>query len=140
MNTIKTFKTILFLFVSLYTFSQAYETITIQSVKGSITLDGLSNEKAWEDIIPFRPVMQRPVFGEEPSEKTEILLAYEDDYLYVAGRLYDKEPDKILGTSYKRDAGNASSEWFGVALDTYNDNENAMAFFTTPTEVGCEYC
>ncbi len=133
MNTIKTFTTILFLFISLYTFSQDYETITIQPVQGSISLDGLSNEEAWEDIIPFNPVMQRPVFGEEPSEKTEILLAYEDDYLYVAGRLYDKEPDKILGTSYKRDAGNASSEWFGVALDTYNDNENAMAFFTTPT-------
>jgi len=133
MNTIKALKTILFLVISLYTFSQDYETISIPRVKGPITLDGLSNEEAWKGIIPFNPVMQSPVFGVEASEKTDILLAYNDDYLYVAGRLYDKEPDKILGTSYKRDAGNASSEWFGVALDTYNDKENAMAFFTTPT-------
>ena len=113
--------------------SQLPGTINIQRINGSVTLDGLSNESAWEGINTFKPTMQRPVFGIEPTEETEILLAYDDNYIYVAGRLYDKEPDKILATSYKRDAGNASMEWFGVALDTYNDKENAVAFFTTPT-------
>ncbi len=107
--------------------------ISIQRIKSDIIFDGLSNEDAWSGIIPFKPVIQRPVFGKDPTEITEILVAYDVNYIYVAGRLYDKEADKIQANSYKRDAGNASSEWFGIALDTYNDNENAMAFFTTPT-------
>ena len=133
MNIIKTILIILSSVIWISSFSQVKDTIIIKNTQEVITIDGLSDEEAWSEIVPFIPVMQRPVFGEKPTEKTELLMTYDDDFLYVAGRLYDKEPDKILGTSFKRDAGNASMEWFGVALDTYNDKENAMAFFTTPT-------
>jgi hypothetical protein len=105
----------------------------IQRINGRITLDGLSNESAWAGITAFNPVMQRPVFGNNPTELTDIFVAYDDDYLYVAGRLYDTEPDKIQITTLKRDNANQSSEWFGIVLDTYNDKENAVAFFTTPS-------
>jgi hypothetical protein len=98
----------------------------------SITLDGLSDEPAWEGIEPLTVVEHTPDFGNEPSERTEILVTYDDDFLYVAGRLFDQEPSRIQANSKQRDSGDPSSEWFGIVIDTFNDKENGLAFFTTP--------
>ena len=109
------------------------ESIVIQRLAGPITLDGLSDEEAWKSIQPLPMVMQVPNFGNPPSEKTEILLGIDDDHLYVAGRLYDREPAKIQSPSKKRDYMQANTDWFGMIFDTFNDKENALAFFTTPS-------
>jgi hypothetical protein len=77
--------------------------------------------------------MQSPNFGEPCSERTEALLGYDDDYVYVAGRLYDREPNKIQSQTSKRDAMAASTDWFGIFLDTFNDKENSLAFLTSPS-------
>jgi hypothetical protein len=37
-------------------------------------------------------MMTCPIFGAEPSEKTEFRIAYDDDYLYVSGVLHDRAP------------------------------------------------
>jgi len=107
--------------------------LIIPRIKGPVKLDGLSNEPAWEGIEPFPVVMFMPNFGAEPSERTEILVAYDENFLYVAGRLYDREPSKIQANSKERDSGDPSSEWFGIVIDSFNDKENALAFFTTPS-------
>ena len=86
----------------------------------------------WADLPPLCMVMQTPTFGEACSERSEALLGYDDDYVYVAGRMYDREPDKIQSPTKKRDAMVATTDWFGVFLDTFNDKENSLAFFTTP--------
>jgi len=106
--------------------------LVLPRINGPVTLDGLSNEPAWEGIESFPVVMHMPNFGAEPSERTEILVAYDDDFLYVAGRLYDREPSKIQANSKKRDSQDPSSEWFGIYIDSFNDKENALAFLTTP--------
>ena len=105
----------------------------ISRLNGSVQLDGLSQEPAWEDIKPLPVVMHSPNFLDEPTEKTEILVAYDHDYLYVAGRLYDSEPSKIQCTSKKRDDMKANNDWFGIVIDTFNDKENALVFFTAPS-------
>lgn len=107
--------------------------IRIQRINTPIKLDGLSNEAAWDGIKSLPIIMRTPIFGNEPSEFTEILLGYDDDYIYVAGRMYDSEPSKIQATSFKRDGGwNWNTDHLGVIFDTFNDNENAVLFATTP--------
>jgi hypothetical protein len=107
--------------------------IVISRLAGPITLDGRSVEPGWEGVRPFCMVMQSPAFGEPTSERTEALLGYDDEYVYVAGRMYDREPDRIQAPTKKRDAMVATSDWFGVLFDTFNDKENSLAFFTTPS-------
>ncbi|MBC8180731.1 carbohydrate binding family 9 domain-containing protein [candidate division KSB1 bacterium] len=97
-----------------------------------IEFDGLCDDTVWQNIEPLPIIMHQPTFGLEPTEKTEVLIAYDDDYFYVAGRLYDKEPSKIQSTSKKRDFLGGNADWFGLILDTFNDKENAVSFFTTP--------
>ena len=108
------------------------EKIVISRVAGAITLDGQSDEPGWGNAKPLCMVMQSPDFGEACSERTEALLGFDDQFIYVAGRLYDVEPDRIQAQTKKRDAMVASSDWFGVLFDTFNDKENSLAFFTTP--------
>lgn len=112
---------------------QTSDYLTITRISSPIKLDGISNEKAWEGIDPLPVVMQKPVFGGEPSERTEILIGYDSDYLYVAGRMYDSSPEEIHMTTMKRDDFSESSDSFGIVLDTFNDNENALMFCTTPS-------
>jgi hypothetical protein len=107
--------------------------ILIKRFSGPITLDGLSQEAAWKEIRPLQMVSHIPDFGNPPSEKTEVLLGFDDNYLYVAGRLYDREPLRIQSPSKKRDYSEGGSDWFGVVLDTFNDKENGLAFLTTPS-------
>jgi len=108
------------------------EKIVISRVAGAIELDGRSFEPAWGNAKPLCMVMQSPDFGEGCSERTEALLGFDDQYIYVAGRLYDDEPGRIQAQTKKRDAMTATSDWFGVLFDTFNDKENSLAFFTTP--------
>lgn len=107
--------------------------LIIPRINGPVTLDGLSDEPAWEGIEPLPVVIHTPNFGNEPTERTEILVAYDNNYLYVAGRLYDSEPLKILNTSKKRDSMSSTNDWFGIIIDSFNDKENALGFFTVPS-------
>jgi hypothetical protein len=106
--------------------------VVIQRLSLPVTFDGLSNEEAWKDIQVLPMVMMIPNFGFPPSEKTEVLVGFDDEFLWVAGRLYDSEPAKIQARSKKRDLQEASSDFFAVIFDTFNDKENALSFSTTP--------
>jgi len=111
------------------------EPIKIQRIKSPVVLDGLSNESAWEGIRSFPMIMRTPNFGNEPSERTEILIGYDDDYIYVAGRLYDSEPSKIQATSFKRDGWEYNTDQLTIIIDAFNDNENSVVFSTTPVGI-----
>ncbi|MCH7521146.1 MAG: hypothetical protein IIB42_05530, partial [Candidatus Marinimicrobia bacterium] len=75
----------------------------LQRLTGPIILDGLSDEPAWEAVAPFPMTMFQPTYQGTPTERTEIRVAYDDDYLYVAGRMFDSDPTGIVATSFKRD-------------------------------------
>lgn len=107
--------------------------MTACRIQGPVTLDGILNESAWEKVPPLPYKMQNPQFGASPSERAEVLLAYDDDYLYLGGRLWLSDPSYLRPTTYKRDAFDGTTDYFGIIIDSYLDKENAMAFFTTPT-------
>jgi len=124
-------KLIFILMVTTSSFGYSQERIEITRLDNKIILDGIINEKVWSTITPLPFIQHKPVYGDKPTERTEVRLAYDDNYLYIAGSLFDTE--RVQSTSLERDGGNSSSDWFGVAIDSYNDKENATAFFTTPS-------
>lgn len=111
----------------------AQEMITIPKTNGELIFDGIPDEAFWDEIDPFPVIMFQPVHGNEPSEKTEIRLCYNDQYLLLSGRLYDKDPSQIQNNTKKRDEFGGNSDFFGIIIDNFNDNENAIAFSTTPS-------
>jgi opacity protein-like surface antigen len=107
--------------------------LVISRVTGPIVLDGRLDEPAWRALAPFNMIMQAPNFGEACSEKSEVLIGFDDDHVYVGARMFDREPDKIQSPTKKRDTMVPTTDWFGVFFDTFNDKENALAFLTTPS-------
>ena len=110
----------------------AQDEVILQRLQGPITLDGFSNEQAWEHIKPLPLTMFTPTFRGRPTERTEIRVAYDDRYIYLSGRLYDSDPSGIQGYSLLRDA-DRGGDFLNFIIDTFNDNENAVGVMTTPT-------
>ena len=105
--------------------------IKLQRLAGPIQLDGLIDEPAWQAVEPFPLVMYQPTYKGTMAEPTEIRVAYDDDYLYAAGHFYVNNPDDLRGNSFYRDRW-SGDDTFGLVLDTFNDNERALWFYTTP--------
>ncbi len=122
-----------FLFVLCWHFVTAQEEIIIPKTDGELVFDGIPDEAFWDEVDPFPVVMFQPVHGNEPTEKTEIRLCYNDQYLLLSGRMYDKNPSEIQDNTKKRDEFGGNSDGFGIIIDNFNDNENAIVFSTTPS-------
>lgn len=95
--------------------------LLIPKIEGLIELDGRVDEAAWTEAKRLSPVQHRPNFGESPTERTEFLIGYTEEYLWVACRCYDQSP--LSTPSFKRDYLPLDSDYFGLSLDTFNDNE-----------------
>jgi len=106
--------------------------VIISKFTQPVTFDGIPDEEAWNAVIPFKMTMHSPVFGKEPTEKTDVRMAYDDKFLYVGAMIYYEDPGMIRSASYKRDYQGVGGDWFGIFLDTYNDKENAVIFGTSP--------
>ncbi len=113
--------------------SQKAAPMTVARIDG-IRFDGLVNEPAWDAIDPAPMVQYEPNAGASPTEDTEIRMAYDDTYFYVSIRAYDTDPKGIRATSLYRDRI-AGSDHLEVVLDTYNDNQSAYIFTTTPAGI-----
>ena len=114
--------------------ADAQEPLRLTRLVESIQLDGISNEPEWQKIEPLPMTMNRPTYPGEPTEKTEIRLAYDKDYLYCAARCYDSDPSGIRVNSLYRDRSSKDDK-FGIILDTFNDKNSALSFWTTPAGV-----
>ena len=64
----------------------------------------------------------------EPSERTEVRLLYDDDFLYIAVRCFDRRPDRIIATQMRRDGELFLDDRVQVVLDTFFDRRNAFFF------------
>jgi hypothetical protein len=121
------------------TFANAQESLTIPKIQGEFKFDGVVNDACWQNLQPLPMVMHTPVFGNPPTEKSEVMIGYDNTYIYVGARLYDSEAANMLVTSKKRDEISGSNEAFTIIFDSFNDKENALAFSTTPSGLRSDF-
>jgi len=91
-------------------------------------IDGRLDDPVWETAPPatgFRQVAPRD--GDQPSDRTEVRVAYDGTAIYVAARMYDAEPAAVVGRLGRRDA-ETSSDQFTVYIDSYHDRQTAFQF------------
>lgn len=115
------------------------EAVNINRLAVPITFDGIPKEEAWDIAAKFDLTMHRPNFGSLPSEISEVKIAYDNEFLWIGANLYMKDAGEIFSPTKKRDEELFDYDAFGIVLDTYDDNENALAFFTTPTGLRTDY-
>lgn len=103
-------------------------------LSGPIVLDGVIDEPAWQQVPPLPMTVYTPTYQGPFTERTEILVAYDDDYLYMAGRLYDSDPAGVRANTLYRDQY-SGDDVLAIVIDSYNDNETALWFATSPPGV-----
>ena len=124
------------LFFTLYVFcSEDSLQVTTRSYTATWTdkpprIDGILDDPCWDEgtwASDF--IQQQPYEGQPASFPTEINIQYNTNYLFVAIRCYDGEPEKIRRIFGSRDA--FTGDVTGIALDSYNDNKTAFEFNLT---------
>ncbi|HYQ56183.1 MAG TPA: DUF5916 domain-containing protein [Draconibacterium sp.] len=115
------------------------DVVPIPKNNESVTFDGVPDEAFWQSGRQFDLVMHSPNFGAAPGEATDVYISYDDNYFWVAAFLNYTDPSNIVSTSKKRDEKSKNPDAFGILLDTYDDNENALAFFTMPAGQRIDY-
>jgi hypothetical protein len=143
MDTLMVFhKTLIITFLTVFLQLQCYsqeqpeklinDTVRIERIKFPVKIDGRIEEDAWKEIKSFSLREIQPEYGGEPSERTEFLLGYDNDYIYAAGRFFNSNPTDLQVTSYKRDNWHYSTDFMALLFDTFNDNENGVMFLASP--------
>ena len=111
--------------------SPTAEPMTLTRLARPITLDGRPTAEEWRDVPALPLTLYAPVFRGTPKQRTEIRVAYDDDYFYAAGWFYDDDPSGVRVNSLYRDRWNGDDA-FAIYIDAFNDNQNAKWFGTTP--------
>lgn len=110
----------------------------VTRVQAAPVIDGRLDDAVWREAPPITDFIQRELNeGVPASERTEVRIIADGQYLYVGARLYDSEAHLIVPGEKVRDVQLANSDYFGLILDTYLDRQNGFVFATTPA--GIEY-
>jgi hypothetical protein len=118
-------------------FSQ--DPVQIKRLGSAIEFDGNPNEAAWESLDLFPLTMHRPNFGNQPSEESDVRVGYDNEYLWIGASLFMKDASRIYAATKKRDEMLFDYDAFGIVVDSYNDNESGLAFYTAPTGLRTDF-
>ncbi|QIA06567.1 DUF5916 domain-containing protein [Draconibacterium halophilum] len=117
----------------------AQNEIAIKPLSGELNFDGQVSEPEWKLSQDFQMMMHYPVYNNTPTEKSEVYITFDDTYLWIGAVLHYNDINNVVSTSKKRDEVSENSDAFGIVLDSYNDNENGLAFFTMPSGLKIDY-
>jgi hypothetical protein len=110
--------------------AQGRMTFRTMRVPTPFVFDGVLDEPFYRDIPGMSDfVQQEPREGQPATDKTEVWVFYDRDYLYVSARLWEREPEKRVATEMRRDANNLyNNDHFGVSFDGFYDRRNGYGF------------
>ena len=89
--------------------SKGKQELVISRLMKEIDFDGIPGEEAWNSIEPIDLIMHSPYFGNSPTEKSDVRIAYDDNYLYIGAMLQFRRPldDKVEPTTREILSGRA---------------------------------
>jgi len=99
----------------------------IHPLEGSVHIDGVLDDAAWQVPGNGGLIQNEPQNGAAPVQKTTWWIAYDQDAIYAAFRLYDSAPDSIDTSVARRDT-DLNTDMVILELDPYNDDRNGYVF------------
>ena len=115
-------------------------TMRAVSIDTMLTIDGRLDEPEWQRAPSAGDFVQKePRDDRAPSEKTDVRILYNNTFLYIGAICYDSDPEGILVSDLVEDHLNSQEDSFGVVIDTFNDEQNAVQFETNPAGSRTDY-
>ncbi|MEM1126270.1 MAG: DUF5916 domain-containing protein [Bacteroidota bacterium] len=113
-------------------------TVQVQEASASVVVDGVLNETVWQQatVIPMH-YEWLPGDNIAPPVRTEVLLTYDAERLYVAFRAFDDRPGEIRAHLMDRDdiQSFVEDDHVGFMVDPFNDERRAFQFRINPLGV-----
>jgi hypothetical protein len=112
----------------------SHKNLAAKRTTAVIKIDGVLDEAAWKDAsaalgyTEFRPT---PFRIEDPANRTEVYIMYNDEGIYIGGYCHERTKDSIAAELNGRD-GFGNNDFIGFIFDTYNDHINGFEYFITP--------
>ncbi|HUE95182.1 MAG TPA: DUF5916 domain-containing protein [Longimicrobiaceae bacterium] len=100
-----------------------------------LRIDGVLDEAFYHQVPAITEFVQGvPIEDGDPTERTEVWIAFDDENVYVAGRIWDSAgPDGWIANEMRRDAAQLrSNDHLAVFFDTFYDRRNAVGFSVSP--------
>jgi hypothetical protein len=110
---------------------RATKRATAVRISEPIVVDGALDEAAWALAEPAVDFYQQ--FPDEfgpATERSEVRFLYDGDMLYIGAMLYDREPERLIIDSLRRDFSNFQSDSFLLVFDTFLDQRTGYGFNT----------
>src|SRR4029078_4281865 len=74
-----------------------------------------------------------PEEGKPGTQRTEVRFLYDNEALYVGGRMYEKNGPKDIVSRLVRRDGDMESDYFEVVIDAYHDHLGRAFFDVNPS-------
>lgn len=98
-------------------------------VRGSLRIDGRLDDEAWQAAPAVSEFYQRERYeGLPATERTEVRVLYDDDYLYVGFRCFDSRPERVRARAIFRDESGGADDLVAIMVDAYHDHRSAIQF------------
>jgi hypothetical protein len=102
-------------------------------------IDGKLDDAGWAAVSVLSDFVQRqPNESQRPSERTEVLLGYDDEALYVGAHMYRADPSAMQRAVTRRD-GAGTAERFTITLDPQLDRRTGVGFSVSVAGVRSDY-
>lgn len=124
---------VLFTF-SFYGYGRQHSDIAAYKTEEPIVADGRLEEAIWQRIPPTGNFqLNFPNDTSAATENTEVMMAYDDQFVYIAAICHDQlgdQPSTI--TSLRRDFNWTLNECFAINIDPFQDGLNGFTFAVSP--------
>ncbi len=109
-------------------------TVRAVRITEPLRIDGRLDEAVYDRVLPMSDLIQTdPDEGAPATEKTEVWLFFDDENVYVVGRCWETEPDRLVANEMRRDnttiVRNDNMAW---SFDTFHDHRNGVLFEVNP--------
>ena len=97
-------------------------------------IDGVLDDAAWRaSTVVDSFIQQEPSEGSAATERTEVRVLYDPNYLYIGVHAFDSDPLGVIATEKRRDSPQLLQEDnFQIILDTFRDSRSGYMFVTNP--------
>ncbi len=136
MTNIQRFLLLVITLISCVGYSQR-KSLNAEVAAAPIIIDGQLTEPIWQtaqvatNFLEFYPDNGKLC---DPTMQTEVRVAYDNEAIYIAAKMYDSDPSKILTQLTQRDDF-GTADHFGVFINGYNDGQQDFRFFVSAAGV-----
>lgn len=112
---------------------QLPRSISAKFITEKVTIDGDLIEPVWQTAEKSGSFWQNfPNDTSKAIARTEVMVAYDENNLYISAICYDSVPHKYVIQSLRRDFSYPISDAFVATIDPFSDQQNGFSFGMNP--------